>query len=77
MNARLFCISATLPPGRSMRPQEPANSVSPQNRQPSVYRQTPPFVWPGVCQSRKDSPAASTVPSAAGQGSSMRSGVSG
>ena len=41
-------IWATLPPGRSTRPQERAKSVSPENSASSIRRHTEPGVWPGV-----------------------------
>jgi len=37
-----------LPPGRSLRPIEPANRVSPENSRLSKWKHTPPGVWPGV-----------------------------
>ncbi len=42
-------ITSSSPPGRSVRPQPPANSVSPLNSRPSSAdrRQTDPGVWPG------------------------------
>ena len=45
-------IASGSPPGRSTRPQPPANSVSPLNSRPSSAskRQTEPSVWPGVCR---------------------------
>src|ERR1700674_3764323 len=45
----IFCID---PPGRSVRPMEPANSVSPASRSFSAgkYKQMLPSVCPGVCK---------------------------
>ena len=60
-------IAAGSPPGRSTRPQPPANSVSPLNSRPSssAMRQTEPSVWPGVWSTRsRISPNRTTPPSA-------------
>ena len=48
-------IASAEPPGRSTRPQPPANSVSPLKRRPSSvdWRQTEPGVWPGVWRTRR------------------------
>ena len=45
---RLFRSVSQLPPGRSVRPTSPANSVSPLNSRPPHSRQTDPALWPGV-----------------------------
>ena len=46
---RSDCISSfALPPGRSTRPQEPLNSVSPVKSASPQTRLTPPGVCPGV-----------------------------
>ena len=37
-----------LPPGKSVRPTEPANRASPVNTAPGAWRQTPPAECPGV-----------------------------
>ena len=43
------------PPGRSVRPAEPRNRVSPVNRTAgaSSFQQMPPGVWPGVSMTRQ------------------------
>ena len=48
-------IASGSPPGRSTRPQPPANRVSPLKSRPSssASRQTEPSVWPGVCRTRR------------------------
>ena len=41
-------IFLMLPPGKSVRPQEPAKSVSPQKRASPQRSVTLPSEWPGV-----------------------------
>ena len=41
-------MSRLLPPRKSVRPYEPAKSVSPENSTFSHSRHTEPGVWPGV-----------------------------
>ena len=54
---RGYRAAAPLPPGRSVRPQEPANRVSPENMASSISRHTEPGVWPGVRMTEIVSPA--------------------
>ena len=64
-------MSAWSPPGKSVRPIEPANSTSPEKTSESmsgsgsyaVRNIVEPGVWPGACTAAKVSPATSTCDS--------------
>ena len=43
-------MSSGLEPGRSTRPQEPMNSVSPETSALPTRKHCEPGVWPGVCR---------------------------
>ena len=58
------------PPGRSVRPMEPANSRSPEKNTEGISvvsgirKVTDPLVWPGACATENSRPAsASRAPS--------------
>ncbi|OLT13078.1 hypothetical protein BJF78_22755 [Pseudonocardia sp. CNS-139] len=70
LSRRLASICAWSPPGRSVRPIDPAKSVSPARitsvpSSVAVVNTTDPRVWPGVWSTRSVSPArSSAAPSA-------------
>ena len=49
------------PPGKSVRPQEPAKRVSPQNSTSPHRRVTEPSLWPGVARTDTVRPPTATV----------------